>query len=82
MELGLPAEEMKYLIQQMEEGVELVRKSSKVSKWNCMKFHYTDQLVELDGCLRRLLDVLKVQGVRDGKETLVLARKNGDQLVE
>ncbi|PRQ47736.1 putative transferase, protein kinase RLK-Pelle-RLCK-VIIa-2 family [Rosa chinensis] len=82
MELGLPEEEIRYLTQQMEEGVELVRRSSKVCKWNCMKYHYTDQLVELDGSLRRLLDVLKVQGVRDVKETLVLVRKNGDQLIE
>jgi hypothetical protein len=82
MELGLPDEEIKYLIKEMEEGVKLVRRSSKVSKWNCMKFYYTDQLIELDGSLKRLLNLLIVQGVRDGKETLILASKIQDQLIE
>ncbi|PRQ47889.1 putative powdery mildew resistance protein, RPW8 [Rosa chinensis] len=50
--LGLPDEEIKYLITEMEEGVKLVRKSSKISKWNCMKFYYTDQLIEVDGSLK------------------------------
>ncbi|KAM5576432.1 putative serine/threonine-protein kinase CST [Rosa sericea] len=82
VELGLPDEEIKYIIREMEEGVKLVQKSSKISKWNCMKFYYTDQLIELDGSLKRLLDILIVQGLRDGKETLILARKHQDQLIE
>jgi hypothetical protein len=82
VELGLPDEEVKYLVLDMEEGVKLVQKSSKVSKWNCMKSYYTDQLIELDGSLKRLFHILMVQGVRDAKETLILARKHQDQLTE
>ncbi|XP_062002507.1 probable serine/threonine-protein kinase CST [Rosa rugosa] len=82
VELGLPDEEIKHLITEMKEGVKLVQKSSKVSKWNCMKSYYTDQLIELDGALKRLFHILMVQGVRDAKETLILARKHQDQLIE
>ena len=81
-ELILQDEEIEHLITEMKQGVKLVQKSSKVSKWNCMKFYYTDQLIELDGSLKRLLDILLVQGVRDGKETLILARKHQEQLTE
>ncbi|XP_024181734.1 probable serine/threonine-protein kinase CST [Rosa chinensis] len=82
VELGLPDEEIKHLITEMKEGVKLVQKSSKVSNWNCMRSYYTDQLIELDGSLKRLFHILMVQGVRDAKETLILARKHQDQLIE
>ncbi|PRQ47901.1 putative powdery mildew resistance protein, RPW8 [Rosa chinensis] len=73
-ELNLPNEEIESCKKQMEEGVELVRKLSKVSKWNYRKPRYTDQLVQLDGSLKRMLDIMKVQEARDVKETLVLVR--------
>ncbi|KAM5576447.1 hypothetical protein ABKV19_007358 [Rosa sericea] len=73
-ELNLPNEEIESCKKQMEEGVELVRKLSKVSKWNYRKSRYTDQLVQLDGSLKRMLDIMKVQEARDVKETLVLVR--------
>ncbi|KAL6224764.1 hypothetical protein ACLB2K_003619 [Fragaria x ananassa] len=81
-ELILPDEEIEYLITEMKQGVKLVQKSSKVSKWNCMKSYYMDQLIELDASLKRLFQILMVQGVRDAKETLILARKNTSQLTE
>ncbi|KAL6222544.1 hypothetical protein ACLB2K_005936 [Fragaria x ananassa] len=81
-ELILPDEEIEYLITEMKQGVKLVQKSSKVSKWNCVKSYYMDQLIELDASLKRLFQILMVQGVRDAKETLILARKNTSQLTE
>lgn len=60
---------------QMEEGVKLVYKCSKVGVWSlCRKYRYTRKLDELDKCLQRLVEVLKVQGIRDVKETLVSLR--------
>ncbi|ONH96594.1 hypothetical protein PRUPE_7G139200 [Prunus persica] len=60
---------------QMEAGVNLVRKCSKVGVWRCCrKYRYTKKLDELDRCIQRLVDVLKVQGIRDVRETLVSLR--------
>ncbi|VVA27583.1 PREDICTED: probable [Prunus dulcis] len=86
--LGLPNKEIDSLQQQMEEGVKLVVKLSKLSMWscsiwcnccNCIKPSYTDQLVELDRSLRILLEILKQQEIRDVNEALLLARKIHDK---
>ncbi|XP_068331931.1 probable disease resistance protein At5g66900 [Pyrus communis] len=54
---------------QMEEGAKLVQKCSKVGVWR--KHTYTKKLNQLDESLRRVFDVLKLQGMRDVRETLV-----------
>ncbi|CAB4310674.1 unnamed protein product [Prunus armeniaca] len=86
--LGLPNEEIDRLQQQMEEGVKLVDKLSKLSMWNCSIWcnccnctmpSYIDKLVELDRSLRILLEILKLQEARDVKEALLLARKIHDK---
>ncbi|KAM1073582.1 hypothetical protein PS2_018312 [Malus domestica] len=57
---------------QMEEGAKLVQKCSKVGLWR--KHTYTKKLSQLDKSLRRVFDVLKRQGMRDARETLVSLR--------
>ncbi|XP_062002491.1 cysteine-rich receptor-like protein kinase 21 [Rosa rugosa] len=82
-ELGLPNEEIEDLKRQMEEGVKLVGKFSELRVWNyCCVGDYTDQLIELDRALRRLLEMLRLQEARDVKETLLLSRQNRDKLDE
>ncbi|CAL9030510.1 unnamed protein product [Prunus brigantina] len=77
--LGLLNDEIDSLQQQMEEGVKLVVKLSKLGMWdgdmlcsccNCTKPNYVDKLVELDMSLRILLEIL---------EALLLARKIHDK---
>nr|XP_011464442.1 PREDICTED: RPW8-like protein 3 [Fragaria vesca subsp. vesca]XP_011464443.1 PREDICTED: RPW8-like protein 3 [Fragaria vesca subsp. vesca] len=81
LELGLPDEEIEYILTEMMVGAKLVQRASKVSKWNCIKSYYTDQLIELDASVERLLHILIIQGVKDAKEILILARKHQDQLI-
>ncbi|PRQ47883.1 putative transferase, protein kinase RLK-Pelle-RLCK-VIIa-2 family [Rosa chinensis] len=82
-ELGLSNEEIEDLKRQMEEGVKLVGKFSEFRVWNyCCIGDYTDQLIELDRALRRLLEMLRLQEARDVKETLLLSRQNRDKLDE
>ncbi|KAL6227308.1 hypothetical protein ACLB2K_001267 [Fragaria x ananassa] len=81
LELGLPDEEIEYILTEMMVGAKLVQRASKVRKWNCIKSYYTDQLIELDASVKRLLHILIIQRVRDAKETLILARKHQDQLI-
>ncbi|RXH75273.1 hypothetical protein DVH24_029994 [Malus domestica] len=57
---------------QMEEGAKLVQKCSKVGVWR--KHTYTKKLNQLDKSLRRVFDVLKLQVMRDARETLVPLR--------
>ncbi|CAB4317849.1 unnamed protein product [Prunus armeniaca] len=83
VELGLPNEEIEGLKMLMEEGVKLVEKLSNFSMWNyCCLNDYSEQIVELDRALKRLLQKLKMQEARDVKEVLVLARQNRDKLDE
>ncbi|XP_016651927.1 PREDICTED: probable LRR receptor-like serine/threonine-protein kinase At5g48740 isoform X2 [Prunus mume] len=83
VELGLPNEEIEGLKMLMEEGVKLVEKLSNFHMWNyCCLNDYSEQIVELDRALKRLLQKLKMQEARDVKEVLVLARQNRDKLDE
>ncbi|BBH07821.1 Protein kinase superfamily protein [Prunus dulcis] len=83
VELGLPNEEIEGLKMLMEEGVKLVEKLSNFRMWNyCCLNDYSEQIVELDRALKRLLQKLKMQEARDVKEVLVLARQNRDKLDE
>lgn len=67
--LVCPEEELQVFTIQMKEGVQLIQKCSKVGAYEKQK--YTNKLVELNNSLQRLLDILKVHGIRDMKKTLV-----------
>lgn len=83
LELGLPNDEIEDLREQMEEGAKLVCKLSNFRVWNyCCINCYTDQLVDLDRSLKRLLENLKLQETRDVKEILDLLRKYRIELDE
>ncbi|KAM5576353.1 hypothetical protein ABKV19_007291 [Rosa sericea] len=83
LELGLPNDEIEDLREQMEEGAKLVCKLSNFRMWNyCCINCYTDQLVDLDRSLKRLLENLKLQETRDVKEILDLLRKYRIELDE
>ncbi|TQD96405.1 hypothetical protein C1H46_017900 [Malus baccata] len=70
--LHLTEEELESLRVEMEKGVELVRKCSKVSLWaSNKKYEYTNKLLGLDEYLQRLINILRVQLARDAKESLV-----------
>lgn len=66
--------EVKELKEKMEEGKKLIEELLEVNEWNCLKANYTDQLVDLDESLKRLLEILQVQGVIDVKEGLALTK--------
>ncbi|KAM5576386.1 hypothetical protein ABKV19_007319 [Rosa sericea] len=74
IELNLSNKEVEDFKKKIFEGVVLVEKFSKVRNWY-KNPSYTNQLQELDRSLKRQLEILTAEGVRDGKETLVLARK-------
>ncbi|XP_062006740.1 probable disease resistance protein At5g66900 [Rosa rugosa] len=71
-EMDGPEEELENLRVEMEEGVELIRKCSEASRFK--KYKYGSRLVELSKSLQRLLEILKVQGIRDVKKALVSVR--------
>ncbi|KAK9902928.1 hypothetical protein M0R45_001441 [Rubus argutus] len=75
-ELGLPKEEVKKFKSHMKEGIEVVKKCSKVRKWNIYKkYKYANRLLGWNDSLQRHLDILKVQEIRDAKRTLVSVNK-------
>ncbi|KAM5576413.1 hypothetical protein ABKV19_007338 [Rosa sericea] len=81
-ELDFPEDELQNFRAQMEEGVELIRKCSKVGPLSpYKKYKYTNKLVELGNSMQRLLDMLKVHGIRDVKKTLVTV-KNIETMVQ
>lgn len=83
VELGLPNDEIEDLERQMQSGARLVGKLLNFRFWNyCCINCYTDQLVDLDRSLRRLLENLMLQEIRDVKEILDLSRKNRKELEE
>ncbi|CAL9026848.1 unnamed protein product [Prunus brigantina] len=69
-ELNLSNEETEKLKNIISDGVKLVGDCSKNPKWY-RKASYTDKLTDLDEALKRQLEILKAQGLRDGKETLI-----------
>ncbi|KAL6227295.1 hypothetical protein ACLB2K_001254 [Fragaria x ananassa] len=74
IELSLSNKEVEDFKKVIFKGVELVEKLSKVQNWY-RNPSYRNQLQELDRSLKRQLEILTAEGVRDGKETLVLVRK-------
>ncbi|KAL6224745.1 hypothetical protein ACLB2K_003600 [Fragaria x ananassa] len=74
--LDYPKEEVDKIKAHMEEGIKIVKKCSKVRKWNIYKkYKYANKLLGWDRDLDRRLKVLQAQGVRDGKETLVSVKR-------
>lgn len=70
--LHLPKEELENFRIEMEKGVELVVKCSKVRWWaSYKKYEYSNKLLGLDESLQRLLHILRVQLARDVRESLV-----------
>ncbi|PRQ16658.1 putative powdery mildew resistance protein, RPW8 [Rosa chinensis] len=70
--LHLPKEELDNLRKQLEKGIELVDKCSKVPQGaSYKKYEYADELLELDDYLQRLLCMMREQVAKDLKETLV-----------
>lgn len=81
-ELDCPEDELQSFRIQMKEGVELIHKCSKIGpRSTYKKYKYTNKLVELGKSLQRLLDILKVHGIRDVKKTLVTV-KNIETMVQ
>ncbi|KAL6227301.1 hypothetical protein ACLB2K_001260 [Fragaria x ananassa] len=75
-ELGYRKEEVEKFKAHMKEGIKIVKKCSKVRKWNIYKkYKYANKLLGWDSALERLLKVLQAQGVRDGKETLLSVKR-------
>ncbi|KAK9902930.1 hypothetical protein M0R45_001443 [Rubus argutus] len=71
---GLSEKEVEKFKSHMNEGIEIVKKCSKVRKWNIYKkYKYANKLIGWDGALGRQLDILKVQEIRDVKKNLIVA---------
>ncbi|KAI5319407.1 PREDICTED: probable [Prunus dulcis] len=70
-ELNLSNEETEKLKRIISDGIKLVGDCSKNPKWWYRKASYTDKITDLDEALKRQLEILKAQGLRDGKETLI-----------
>ncbi|XP_062029403.1 uncharacterized protein LOC133745360 isoform X3 [Rosa rugosa] len=88
VQLNLPNNLIQDLEIKMEEGKELVYKLSRLGVWNirvwgncynCIKPNYSDQLAELDRSLRLLLEILKLEEMRNVQENLLLARNHSDK---
>ncbi|KAL6227305.1 hypothetical protein ACLB2K_001264 [Fragaria x ananassa] len=79
---GNRAAEVEKLKEEMRDGAVLINELLKVNDWSCWKACYTNQLVELEESLKRHLGLLLVQGVIDGKETLVVAKNTSKDVKE
>lgn len=74
-ELDLQKWEASEFEEKMLEGEKVVRICSQIHPWNIRKKHScTEKLQELDETLKRLMQILQIQIVRDMKETLVLTK--------
>ncbi|TQD96408.1 hypothetical protein C1H46_017903 [Malus baccata] len=70
--LHLPKEELESFRIEMEKGIELVVKCSKVRLWaSYRKYEYSNKPLGLDESLQRLLYILRMQLARDVRESLV-----------
>ncbi|XP_050365554.1 probable disease resistance protein At5g66890 isoform X2 [Argentina anserina] len=70
-ESDFPDDELHHFRLQMEEGIELIQKCSKVVPLSTSD---TNKLGHLCKSLQRLLDILKVRSIRDVKKTLVMVK--------
>ncbi|KAH7514769.1 hypothetical protein FEM48_Zijuj11G0125600 [Ziziphus jujuba var. spinosa] len=72
-ELDLQKWEARDFEEQMTEGERVVRFCPQLHLWNIRKKHHcTEKLLELDESLKRLMQILQIQIIRDLKETLIL----------
>ncbi|CAN6541784.1 unnamed protein product [Malus baccata var. baccata] len=79
--LDLPDVELENLKQHLEEGIKLLQKCGKIRWWSVYKrYKYANKLTGWDESLQRLLEVLKVQEIRDVKDNSVSV-KNVEKLV-
>lgn len=70
--LHLSKEELENLREQLQKGIELVDKCSKVPRGESYKrYEYFERLLELDEYLRGLLCMMREQVAKDMKETLL-----------
>ncbi|RXI07205.1 hypothetical protein DVH24_026341 [Malus domestica] len=82
-ELDLSDKELRNLKLHLEEGIHLVQKCKKIRWWSVLlykRYKYANKLIEWDASLQRLLDILKVQGIRDVKDSAVTV-KNVEEAV-
>lgn len=68
------------LKQKLTEGEDLVKDLKEVSDWSLLTPIYTHRLAELEKSIQRLLEILKVQGIRDVKGISLLAKEHTKQL--
>lgn len=73
-------DEIEDLKQKLTEGEDLVEELKKVSSWSLMTPLHTNRHAELDKSIKRLLEILKVQGIRDVKGISLLAKDHTKQL--
>lgn len=76
-ELDLSDKELRNLKLHLEEGIHLVQKCKKIRWWSVLlykRYKYANKLIEWDASLQRLLDILKVQGIRDVKDIAVTVK--------
>ncbi|PQP98225.1 uncharacterized protein Pyn_26131 [Prunus yedoensis var. nudiflora] len=73
-ELNFSNEETEKLKKIISAGKELVRNFSKNPKWY-KNASYTKELTKLDEDLKSQLEILKVRGLSDGMETLIIVTK-------
>ncbi|KAM2622148.1 hypothetical protein TB2_026811 [Malus domestica] len=81
--LDLSDKELRNLKLHLEEGIHLVQKCKKIRWWSVLvykRYKYANKLIEWDASLQRLLDMLKVQGIRDVKDNAVTV-KNVEEAV-
>ncbi|RXH75265.1 hypothetical protein DVH24_029986 [Malus domestica] len=78
---NLPDVELANLKQHLEEGIKLLQNCGKIRWWSVYKrYKYANKLTGWDESLQRLLEVLKVQEIRDVKDNSVSV-KNVEKLV-
>ncbi|ONI07557.1 hypothetical protein PRUPE_5G127600 [Prunus persica] len=89
--LHLSKEELGNFITLMEKGAQLIHKCSKIRKWaSYKKYEYANKLLRLDESLQVMLNIFRVQLVRDVRESLVslsnieamIKRMEGSDLIQ
>ncbi|KAL6273771.1 hypothetical protein ACE6H2_024463 [Prunus campanulata] len=80
-ELKLPDKEMENIRNELRKGLNLIHECLENPEWYKMpKYH--DQLLEFDRSLKRQLDLMLVQALRDGKTSLLMLTEQAGKLGE
>ncbi|PQQ11777.1 uncharacterized protein Pyn_00648 [Prunus yedoensis var. nudiflora] len=78
-ELKLPDKEMENIRNELRKGLNLIHECLENPEWYKMpKYH--DQLLEFDRSLKRQLDLMLVQALRDGKTSLLMLTEQAGKL--